>query len=165
MARTSRRRSTGTPREPIEGASAGAGPSGAPSAQSPNPAPWGSGLYPPAPKTSPIPGAGPIPAYPVLTEEVGYPPSPVANGGTQPSRNWAAGRNGALGPVVTKALQDVLGWKPKLLPATAEGSVKLLLPPGPPNGFARFGWLKILKHSARNCAFSRSLKEIGRAHV
>jgi hypothetical protein len=76
-----------------------------------NPPPWGSGPYPPAPKTKPPSGAGPIPAYPILTEEVGYPPSPLANGGPQPSRAGAAGRGAALGPVVTKALQDVLGWK------------------------------------------------------
>jgi hypothetical protein len=42
---------------------------------------------------------------------VGYPPSPLANAGTQTSRNGAAGRGAALGPVVTRALQDVLGWK------------------------------------------------------
>jgi hypothetical protein len=54
-------------------------------------------------------GGGPIPAYPILTEEVGYPPSPVGTGTTPTSRSGAGSR--ALGPVVNRALQDVLGWK------------------------------------------------------
>jgi hypothetical protein len=71
--------------------------------------PWGHGsAFPPI---LPPGGGGPIPAYPILTEEVGYPPSPVAGSGTQTSRGGATGRGAALGPVVTKALQDVLGWK------------------------------------------------------
>ncbi|HYB56847.1 MAG TPA: hypothetical protein VEK12_11785, partial [Alphaproteobacteria bacterium] len=72
-------------------------------------APWGAGSYPSAPPVPP--GGGPIPAYPILTEEVGYPPSPVANAGTQTSRSTTTGRGAALGPIVAKALQDVLGWK------------------------------------------------------
>lgn len=86
------------------------------------PAPWwGSNLhppyspslppYPPAPTPSgPTPG-GPIPAYPILTEEVGYPPSPVANLGTSTSVGGTTARGTSIGPIVTKALQDVLGWK------------------------------------------------------
>jgi hypothetical protein len=69
----------------------------------------------PLPALPPAP-SGPTPAFPILTEEVGYPPSPVANGGNGTSRANGAGRNGkngSLGPVVTKALQDVLGWKIK----------------------------------------------------
>jgi hypothetical protein len=56
-------------------------------------------------------GGGPTPAFPILTEELGYPPSPVAGGGT--AARGGAGRDGALGPVVNKAIQDVLGWKVK----------------------------------------------------
>jgi hypothetical protein len=47
---------------------------------------------------------------------MGMPPSPAANGGNGSSRGnggWANGKNGSLGPVVTRALQDVLGWKIK----------------------------------------------------
>ena len=54
-------------------------------------------------------GGGPTPAYPILTEELGYPPSPLANG----NGSGGSTRSGSLGPVVTKALQDVLGWKVK----------------------------------------------------
>lgn len=63
---------------------------------------------------------GPVPSFPVLTEEVGYPPSPLAGGSTSgPSRpgssgnGFGAGARGNLGPTVTRALQDVLGWKIK----------------------------------------------------
>src|SRR5277367_54291 len=58
-------------------------------------------------------GGGPTPAYPVLTEEVGYPPSPLANTGTPSARPGGGGRGSSLGPTVTRALQDVLGWKIK----------------------------------------------------
>ena len=47
--------------------------------------------------------------FPVLTEEVGYPPSPVAN----PRGPSAGGGGSGLGQVATKALSDVLGWKLK----------------------------------------------------
>lgn len=49
-------------------------------------------------------------AYPILTEEIGYPPSPVSRPGTglQPS---AGGGTGGLGQVVARAVSDVLGWK------------------------------------------------------
>jgi hypothetical protein len=87
------------------------------------------GLIPPGPldPSAPMPPAPAAPspnrltpAYPILTEEVGYPPSPVSGGGNGKSRNGAGmnGRNGSLGPVVTKALQDVLGWKVKAGDAT-----------------------------------------------
>jgi hypothetical protein len=59
-------------------------------------------------------GGGPTPSYPILTEEVGYPPSPLANTGSSSSgRTGSAGRTTSLGPTVTKALQEVLGWKIK----------------------------------------------------
>ena len=68
--------------------------------------------YPPAPPPPKAPtGGGPTPAYPILTEEVGYSPSPVANLGMPATGNGSAARGGALGPMVAKALQDVLGWK------------------------------------------------------
>jgi hypothetical protein len=73
----------------------------------------GPGLAPSLPSL-PRPPDGPTPAYPILTEELGYPPSPSSNGGNGASRGAGGnGRNGSLGPVVTKALQDVLGWKIK----------------------------------------------------
>src|SRR5690348_2753011 len=71
-------------------------------------APWGN-LFPAIKGTS-----GSTPAYPLLTEEVGYPPSPLANAGAiTPAAATPGGRGAALGPVVVKALQDVLGWKIK----------------------------------------------------
>jgi hypothetical protein len=50
-------------------------------------------------------------AYPILTEEVGYPPSPLSkpSGGTSTSVPGGSG----LGQMVTKAMSDVLGWKVK----------------------------------------------------
>jgi hypothetical protein len=49
-------------------------------------------------------------AYPVLTEEVGYPPSPLAT----PPAAWSGSRGGSsLGPTVMNAVSDVLGWKVK----------------------------------------------------
>jgi hypothetical protein len=72
--------------------------------------------------TSPVPSGGPTPPYPILTEELGYPPSPVAGGGAT-SRGGAA-RNGGLGQIVNKAIQDVLGWKIK--PGDANGFVGAL---------------------------------------
>jgi hypothetical protein len=71
---------------------------------------------------APNPPGQPTPPYAILTEELGYPPSPVSGNGGAASSNGAIGngRNGSLGPVVTKALQDVLGWK---------------IRPGDPTGF------------------------------
>jgi hypothetical protein len=53
--------------------------------------------------------------FPILTEEVGYPPSPLAglNGGSPRQGSNGRGSSSSLGPVVTRALQDVLGWKVK----------------------------------------------------
>jgi hypothetical protein len=51
-------------------------------------------------------------AYPILTEEVGYPPSPLAT----PSGGRGSGGGGgttSLGQVVNRAMSDVLGWKIK----------------------------------------------------
>jgi hypothetical protein len=60
-------------------------------------------------------GGGFAPSYPILTEELGYPPSPLAStsGATQGRGSYGgqSGGRGALGPVVNKALQDALGWK------------------------------------------------------
>jgi hypothetical protein len=60
-------------------------------------------------------GGGPIPEYPILTEELGVPPS-ITNGGSgggTSSGSNGSGRGGSLGPTVNKALQQVLGWKIK----------------------------------------------------
>jgi hypothetical protein len=54
---------------------------------------------------------GQTPAYPILTEEIGYPPSPLAARGT-PSAGGSP-RSGSLGPIVANALQGVLSWKIK----------------------------------------------------
>ncbi|HXN47791.1 MAG TPA: hypothetical protein VN893_14185, partial [Bryobacteraceae bacterium] len=51
-------------------------------------------------------------AYPVLTEEVGYSPSPVSRiggGGTPPG----VGGGSSLGQIVGRAVSEVLGWKVK----------------------------------------------------
>jgi hypothetical protein len=62
----------------------------------------------------PAPGPGPTPPFPILTEEVAYPPSPLANGGGTNARSGGTDRNGSsLGPVVSRALQQALGWKIK----------------------------------------------------
>lgn len=55
------------------------------------------------------PGGDPT-AYPVLTEEVGWPPSPLAT----PSAGPGAALSGApVGQTAAKAVSDVLGWKLK----------------------------------------------------
>lgn len=70
--------------------------------------------YKPLPPTGRDGDGGPTPSYPILTEELGYPPSPV--GGTAASPGGAPGgysdRSGSMGSTVTMALQSVLGWKP-----------------------------------------------------
>jgi hypothetical protein len=48
-------------------------------------------------------------AYPVLTEEIGYPPSPLARS----SGMTAPGQPGSVGQIATKAISDVLGWQVK----------------------------------------------------
>jgi hypothetical protein len=47
-------------------------------------------------------------AFPILTEEVGYPPSPLAS----PGKGGGAGGSSQLGQTAMKAIADVLGWKP-----------------------------------------------------
>jgi hypothetical protein len=61
-------------------------------------------------------------AYPVLTEEIGYPPSPVSRpGGAGPS---IGGAPGSLGQVAARAIGEVLGWKTS--PTDAKGFVGAL---------------------------------------
>jgi len=50
-------------------------------------------------------------AYPILTEEIGYPPSPTSrpSGGVGPS--IGGGAPGGLGQVASRAIGEVLGWK------------------------------------------------------
>jgi hypothetical protein len=50
-------------------------------------------------------------AYPILTEEVGYPPSPLATPSSGASAPSAGGTGTSIGAIATKALNDVLGWK------------------------------------------------------
>lgn len=51
-------------------------------------------------------------AYPILTEEVGFPPSPLARSGPASGAPGGTGGTG-LGQIVSKAVNDVLGWKVK----------------------------------------------------
>jgi hypothetical protein len=51
-------------------------------------------------------------AYPILTEEVGYPPSPLASPGIGGS-GGSGGSTTGLGQIVNKAVGEVLGWKLK----------------------------------------------------
>ena len=67
---------------------------------------------------------GPTPAYPILTEELGYSPGPFAGDGGGLAGVTSSGRGTALGPIVTKALRDVLGWQIK--PNDAQGFVGAL---------------------------------------
>ena len=71
--------------------------------------PWGAGHN--LPPINPPGGGGPTPSYPILTEEIGYPPSPLSSTGGAAGRGGSIGGRASLGPIVTKALQDVLGWK------------------------------------------------------
>jgi len=57
-------------------------------------------------------GGGFTPAYPILTEEVGFSPSPLATPSATGFKPPSVGGT-SLGPMVTRALQDVLGWKIK----------------------------------------------------
>ena len=61
-----------------------------------------------------------IAAYPVLTEEVGYPPSPLALPGGKSS---AMPGTPALGQTVMKAISDVLGWQVKPDPKAFLGAL------------------------------------------
>ena len=51
-------------------------------------------------------------AYPILTEEVGYPPSPLASPSST-SKGGGTGSAAPLGQIVNKAVSEVLGWKIK----------------------------------------------------
>jgi hypothetical protein len=51
-------------------------------------------------------------AYPILTEEVGYPPSPISRSGPGGGRPSGGGTGQGLGQVAAQAVSDVLGWKP-----------------------------------------------------
>lgn len=57
------------------------------------------------------PGGDPT-AYPVLTEEVGWPPSPLATPSAGPGATAPSG--GPVGQTAAKAVSDVLGWKLKV---------------------------------------------------
>jgi hypothetical protein len=88
-------------------------------------APWGPGLgAPPMPNNVVVPPPGFMDNFPVLTEEVGYPPSPLAGSGGGGSKQGSNGRGSSLGPMVARALQDVLGWKIK--PGDSAGFVGAL---------------------------------------
>jgi hypothetical protein len=79
------------------------------------PPPWGPNPMPHLPGGGGAggPGGGGFtPAYPILTEEVGFSPSPLATPGATGFKPQSGGGT-SLGPVVTRALQDVLGWKVK----------------------------------------------------
>jgi hypothetical protein len=56
-----------------------------------------------------VQGAINAPTFPILTEEIGYPPSPLA----RQSGGAGGGGGAALGQVVSQALNGVLGWKLK----------------------------------------------------
>jgi hypothetical protein len=49
-------------------------------------------------------------SFPILTEEVGFPPSPLARTGAAPG---AASGTTSLGQIASSAIADVLGWKTK----------------------------------------------------
>jgi hypothetical protein len=78
------------------------------------PPPWGNkGLPPPVTGGGGGDGGGGFtPAYPILTEEVGFSPSPLSNPSSSGFRPPSVGGT-SYGATVTRALQDVLGWKLK----------------------------------------------------
>jgi hypothetical protein len=51
-------------------------------------------------------------AYPILTEEIGYPPSPMSRPSSGQPGPMGGGSGQGLGQVVARAVGDVLGWKP-----------------------------------------------------
>jgi hypothetical protein len=59
-------------------------------------------------------------SYPVLTEEIGYPPSPLARSAGMPS---SGGATSGLGQIATKAISDVLGWQVKSDPKAFLGAL------------------------------------------
>jgi hypothetical protein len=52
-------------------------------------------------------------AFPILTQEVGYPPSPVTRTGAGAGAIPQTGSGAGLGQTALKAVADVLGWKVK----------------------------------------------------
>jgi hypothetical protein len=62
-------------------------------------------------------------AYPVLTEELGYPPAPITGGGGGGAYPGAPGKSG-LGQSAAQAISDVLGWRAN--PGDAAGFVGAL---------------------------------------
>lgn len=50
-------------------------------------------------------------SYPILTEEIGYPPSPLSRPSGSPTAPGAGGAPGGLGQVAARAIGDILGWK------------------------------------------------------
>jgi hypothetical protein len=67
----------------------------------------GGPVFPPPP--NPQQPLTDLAAFPILTEEVGYPPSPLARGGGTPG--GGSGGSTGLGQTAMKAVADVLGWK------------------------------------------------------
>jgi hypothetical protein len=64
-------------------------------------------------------------SYPILTEEVGFPPSPLSKpGSVAPGSSGTGGGAGGLGAVAARAIGDVLGWKANA--ADAKGFVGAL---------------------------------------
>ncbi|MGA2653481.1 MAG: hypothetical protein ABSF28_23395 [Terracidiphilus sp.] len=49
-------------------------------------------------------------SYPILTEEIGYPPSPLSRPGTG-APGTSGGSKGGVGQVAMQAIGEVLGWK------------------------------------------------------
>jgi hypothetical protein len=50
-------------------------------------------------------------SYPILTEEVGYPPSPLSRPGSGSPGRSSGGSQGGVGQVAMQAIGEVLGWK------------------------------------------------------
>ena len=68
---------------------------------------YGSFTSPPPPAADALKD---LDAYPILTEEVGYPPSPLS----KPSGGSSGAPAGTpIGQIAARAISDVLGWKPK----------------------------------------------------
>ncbi|MBV9083553.1 MAG: hypothetical protein JOZ62_12815, partial [Acidobacteriaceae bacterium] len=77
-------------------------------------------------------------SFPVLTEEVGFAPSPLAPSPGAPS---GAPGSAALGAVVTKAVGDVLGWKVKADDAKGfVGALNASFTGSPVDGRIAYNW-------------------------
>jgi hypothetical protein len=50
-------------------------------------------------------------SYPILTEEIGYPPSPLSRSSGTPTAPGGGGAPGGLGQIAARAIGDILGWK------------------------------------------------------